>query len=125
MISGCKVKRHKSQPYDARRIHSEANVLRFIECLGNFACQHGINGAHNNEDDGEEEGDHVGGIDMRITYQVIILARWVVILCMCGCYQYPYHIYEHLEVVFLVNLAQKISKFCLTWIDIRKLQIMS
>lgn len=97
MIRRRKVERDKCQPNDARRIHGEANVLRFIECFGNFTCQHRIDGAHDDENDGEEEGDHVGGIDMRIAHQMIILTSRVVILCVCGRYQHPYHIYEHLR----------------------------
>lgn len=100
MISCGKVERDKGQPNDARRIHGEANVLRFIECFGNFACQHGINSAHDNENDREEEGNHVGSIDMRIAHQMIILAGRVVILCVRWRYQHPYHIYEHLKGLF-------------------------
>lgn len=59
MIGGRKIERHKSQPNDTRRIHGEANVLRLVECLGNFARQHGIHGAHDNQQDWEEEGNHV------------------------------------------------------------------
>jgi hypothetical protein len=126
MIGRGKVKWHKCQPNNTSRIHGETNVLTLIKCFGNFSCQHRINGAYDNEEDGKEEGDHVGGIDVRVADQVVVFARRVVMLGMRWRNQHPYHIYEHLKFVkFLKLLTQKFLAKFLTCIDIRKLQMMS
>ena len=59
VLPGAEVDGDECEPDDARGVHAEADELGLVEGLGDLAREHGVEGAHDHQQDGVREGDHV------------------------------------------------------------------
>lgn len=78
-------------------MYLSTDVLALVEGLGDLAREHGVHGAYDNEHDGVEEGNSVGGIHVRVAYQHVVLARRVVVDGTRRRDDLPHHHYHHLQ----------------------------
>ena len=59
VLPSAEVDGDEGEPDDARGVHAEADELGLVEGLGDLAREHGVEGAHDHQQDGVREGDHV------------------------------------------------------------------
>ena len=69
---------HEGQPYDARGVHGERDVLGFVEGGRYFAGDDGVHGAQDDEADGIGERHHVRDVSVRRADQQVGLAGRIV-----------------------------------------------
>lgn len=72
-------------------------MLALIECFGDLPSEDGVDGADDDQDNGVEEGDHVGRVNIRVAHQHVILTRGVVEHGAGWRNNHPYYHYQHLR----------------------------
>lgn len=55
------------------------DVLALIERLGDVPSEDGVHGAHQDEQDRVSERYHIGGVDVGVAHQQVVLPCWVVV----------------------------------------------
>lgn len=92
MVSRSEIQWNKGEPYNTCRVHRETNVLRFIKRFRNLSCENRINGTNDYKNNGKEERNHVGRINVGVANEEIILSSWVMILGMRWSDDHPYDV---------------------------------
>lgn len=72
-------------------------MFALVERLGYVPGEDSVHGAHQDEQDGVPEGDHVGGVDVRRAHQDVVFSGGVVVDGVGRRNYHPSRVYEYLR----------------------------